>query len=187
MIAEVAIPHDWDIPRIVSLSGGTDHSYNLSTGVLRVYGVDQAALDAAVAQYDHLALLRGRAREQIDRAAESVRADWVSPGSYIAVEYEQAEAAARAFAAAGYPADTVPDEVAAWAEAAGITSEAAADDIISTAEQWREAVRQIRRTRLLGKAAVDAATDADSIAAAVEAAINSLNKLRPESKSSHQR
>jgi hypothetical protein len=70
-----------------------------------------------------------------------------------------AETEAQAFKDAGYKG-IVPNTVQAWATAKQQTSQWAADDILATAAQWRNAQTQIRAERLLYK---QKATDCKSI------------------------
>lgn len=67
-----------------------------------------------------------------------------------AQEYLAAEQAARSFAAAEF-AGPVPEPVASWADASGMTSQAAAQDILAQAAAWTSARDLMRRQRLLHK------------------------------------
>ncbi|MNJ73923.1 hypothetical protein D3C77_707840 [compost metagenome] len=67
-----------------------------------------------------------------------------------ALEYERAAVEARAFAAAGYVGD-MPPAVRAWAEAAELEPQPAADTIIAQATAWESALYAIRAARLMGK------------------------------------
>jgi hypothetical protein len=98
------------------------------------------------------------AQQAIDLAAGRARARYASRGEHVAAEYEQAEAAAKVYQAAGY-AGEAPAAVHAWAEATGMTAQAAAENILATASAWRAKLDEIRRIRLVGKAAVTAAAD----------------------------
>lgn len=76
-------------------------------------------------------------------------------------EYQQAETDADNFKTAGYTG-TVPDSVQSWLNAknavgANWTAQQAADDILTTASQWRSAQTQIRFNRLLRKEQAKAA------------------------------
>ncbi len=66
-------------------------------------------------------------------------------------EYELAEKEANDYKTAGYPASPVPGSVSAWATAKGWTNTLAADDIIATANAWRQAQASIRANRLAHK------------------------------------
>lgn len=113
---------------------------------------------------------------QIDAAADSARAQ-VAGDPLRAVEYQLAATEAQAFAAAGYPAEAVPRTVAAWA-INGRTAQQAADNILTEAAQYNEALYLLRETRLQAKEQVRQAMDAgqaaqaQGIAAATIAAIH---------------
>ncbi len=64
-----------------------------------------------------------------------------------ASEYTLAEAQAKSFAEADYEG-TPPDSVQSWADAKGWPATTAADDIIATANAWRQAQGMIRAQRL---------------------------------------
>lgn len=78
-------------------------------------------------------------------------------------EYEDAAAEAQAYKVAGYPA-TVPDSVAAWANAKGQTAVWAADDILTEAAKLIAAKKAIRTTRLLRKEQGRNAANMDALA-----------------------
>lgn len=120
---------------------------------------------------------RATGRARIDRAAGDARLRFISPGALLDAEYLQAERDAQAYADAGYPAE-VPASVQAWADAAGLTAQQAADDILATAAQWRTVLDQIRALRLQGKAAVTAAADAD-IETTAQSYIDQLDAITP--------
>lgn len=106
---------------------------------------------------------------QIDAAADTAYIAIGGPSPGRLAEYKQAKADADAFKAAGY-AGLVPDTIACWAEAKTWTAEQACDDILTTATSWEMALSVIRRQRLIGKANVNAATDASAAQAAADAA-----------------
>lgn len=83
-----------------------------------------------------------------------------------ATEYALAEAEADAFRDAGYTG-TAPGGVAAWAAAKGWPAQQAADDILTTAAQWRTAQAAIRAQRLAAKEAVRTAADPAAVGAAL--------------------
>lgn len=56
--AKVALPTDHDMTAIVAGAGGQLENCLYEDGMLIVSGIDQAALDAAVAAYDHAAAIR---------------------------------------------------------------------------------------------------------------------------------
>lgn len=119
------------------------------------------------------------------QAALCARVDAAADAAYIAIggpspgrlaEYRQAKDDATAFKAAGY-AGTAPNTIACWAQAQGWTAQQACDDILATATAWESALIAIRSARLLGKASVNAAADADAAQAACTAAIANINAV----------
>ncbi|WP_162628802.1 hypothetical protein [Marinobacter bohaiensis] len=118
-------------------------------------------------------------KADIDRAAGRARARFVSPGDLVEQEYREAERAAQQWQDAGEPSDAVPSEVQVWADAAGMSASAAAQDIIQTGHSWRGVLSQVRSIRLQGKAAVDAAADSDAEAVA-QGHVDQLDALGPE-------
>lgn len=129
---------------------------------------------------DRLEEYAGAAEARIDAHAGEVRMRFPSPGNLCAEEYMQAERAAQEYAGGGYSGD-VPDEVQCWADATGMTAQGACDDILATAAGWREAIRQIRRERLVGKAAVKDAADHTAVDTASDNALAALDAITPES------
>ena len=79
-----------------------------------------------------------------------------------ATEYAQAEADATVYKDAGY-AGSVPGYVQAWATATGKAAHWAADDILATAQGWRDAQAQIRLNRLSRKELARKATTATEL------------------------
>ena len=102
---------------------------------------------------------------QIDASADAAYIAIGGPSPGRLAEYKQAKADADAFKAAGYTG-SVPDTIACWAEARAWTAEQACDDILITAASWEIALSVIRRQRLIGKANVNAASDAAAAQAA---------------------
>jgi hypothetical protein len=80
-----------------------------------------------------------------------------------ASEYEQAEAEAKAYKAAGYQVSPVPTYVQDWADAKAATPTWAADNIIATATQWRSVQGSLRANRLTTKEVIRTAADKASI------------------------
>jgi hypothetical protein len=109
------------------------------------------------------------AAKQIDEAADAARVAVIG-GSLRALEYERAAVEAKAFAAAGYVGD-MPPSVQAWADAAELEPQAAADSIITEADAWQAALYAIRAARLKGKQRVLKATSHDAAEALTDAAI----------------
>jgi hypothetical protein len=112
------------------------------------------------------------AARQIDDAADSARVAVIG-GSLRALEYERAAGEARAFAAADYVGD-MPPSVQAWADAAELTPQAAADTIIAEADAWSAALYAIRAARLKGKQRVLKATSHEAAAALTDEAIAAI-------------
>lgn len=117
------------------------------------------------------AALRAAVR-QIDEAADAARVAVVG-GSLRALEYERAAIEAKAFAAAGYAGD-MPPAVQAWADAAELEPQAAADSIITEADAWEAALYAIRAARLTGKQRVLKATSHDAAEALADEAISAI-------------
>ena len=109
------------------------------------------------------------AMDQIDEVADAARVAVIG-GSLRALEYERAAAEAKAFAAAGYVGD-MPPSVQAWADAAELEPQAAADSIITEADAWQAALYAIRAARLKGKQRVLKATSHDAAEALTDTAI----------------
>lgn len=109
----------------------------------------------------------------IDAAADAARRAAIGDPAR-ALEYQRAEMQARAYAAAGYTG-AVPRCVKAWADPKGWTGQQAADDIITTADAWLEALDTIRDQRLAAKEAARAiAADPEGQAGAVHAVKNTF-------------
>lgn len=114
-----------------------------------------------------LADVVARAIDQIDSSADAARMAVIAKQTNTP-EYQRAEAQARAFKAAGYPAGDVPRNVAGWVAAKWrdeMTAQQAADDIIVTADRWYELLDDIRDMRLAAKEDVRHAADAVEVAA----------------------
>lgn len=113
---------------------------------------------------------------QIDATADTAYIAIGGPSPGRLAEYKQAKADADAFKAAGYTG-SVPDTIACWAEAKAWTAEQACDDILATATSWEMALSVIRRQRLIGKANVNAASDAAAAQAAADLAISTIQSI----------
>jgi hypothetical protein len=112
------------------------------------------------------------AAKQIDEAADAARVAVIG-GSLRALEYERAAAEARAFAAADYVGD-MPPSVQAWADAAELAPQAAADSIIAEADAWQTALYAIRAARLMGKQRVLKAVSHDAAEALADEAMAAI-------------
>jgi hypothetical protein len=112
------------------------------------------------------------AAQQIDEAADAARVA-VLGDPLRAVEYERAATEARTFAAAGY-VGAMPPSVQAWADAAELEPQAAADSIITEADAWQAALYAIRAARLKGKQRVLKAVSHDAAEALADEAIAAI-------------
>ncbi|MGA4493797.1 hypothetical protein [Vreelandella venusta] len=116
----------------------------------------------------------------IDTAAGNARAAFVSPGSYIDQEYLLAKQEAADWLANGKDENAIPSSVQDHIDMFGVSAEAAATEIVATAEQWEQALGAIRSARLSGKAAVQRAETIEAAEAAAQQAIEQLNRFRPD-------
>ena len=105
------------------------------------------------------------AKDLIDISAGHARGRFIAKGSNIADEYTLALAQTKAWRLEGSPANEVPLSISDWANATGITDEQAASAIESAASNMEALLLTIRKIRLEGKAAVDAATSGNREAA----------------------
>lgn len=113
--------------------------------------------------------------KQIDIAADIARAT-VAADPLRAMEYSLAASEAQAFKTAGYPAQSVPRTVAAWA-IEGRTPQQAADNILVEAAQYNEALYLLRETRLQAKAQVRAAMQAGNAELAQDIAAETIASI----------
>ncbi|AWL12805.1 hypothetical protein HMF8227_02353 [Saliniradius amylolyticus] len=120
--------------------------------------------------------LKTALKAAIDTAAGSVRKAYVSQGQLVEEEYHLAKQHAEGWDGSG----DAPATVQAWADASGLSTAEAKDDILATATAWEQALTAIRAARLSGKAAVSGATDDDEALNAAETAIAQLNALMPQ-------
>lgn len=86
---------------------------------------------------------------RIDTYADEMRR-LVAGDPLRAVEYERATAETQQFKDEGYPVDSVPRTVAAWA-ITGRTPREAADSMLAEAAQYAQVLNQIREHRLQAK------------------------------------
>lgn len=112
----------------------------------------------------------------IDSTADTIYIAIGGPSPGRLAEYQQANTDAQAFKASGYTGN-VPATVQCWATASNITAQASADNIIATASGWELALTTIRSARLLGKAAVMAATTLAAAQAAAQSAISQIQSV----------
>lgn len=110
--------------------------------------------------YDFEALPVGAAllvaAQQIEQAADQARAS-VLGDPLRAVEYQMAEADAKAFMVAGFDG-LVPATVQAVVDASEVSPQAAAELVLAESAAWRGALCEIRAARLKGKQAMLKAT-----------------------------
>jgi len=105
---------------------------------------------------------------RIDSEADAARLK-IAGDPLRVVEYQQAETEAAAYKAAGYTG-TVPPSVQSWDEAKGWTAQQAADDILTVAAGWRQALYALRDIRLKGKETIRAGADEAAANTAADAA-----------------
>ena len=145
-------------------------------------GAAYHGVDAKTSRLPASVLLEGVQRQVsrlIDTAAGRARIAFVSPGSYIDREYLLAKQDAQAWLDNGKDANAIPSSVSDHMALFGVGAEAAATEIVATAEQWEQALATIRSARLGGKAAVRNAETIEAAEQAAKAAIAELNAIRP--------
>ncbi|WP_323614356.1 hypothetical protein [Pseudomonas putida] len=113
------------------------------------------------------------AAQQIDDAADNARVTVVG-NSLRVVEYQLAEQEAQAFQAAGFEG-AVPATVQAWVDAAGLSPQEAAENILTEAAAWKGALYTIRAARLKGKLQALKAASHDEAEAIADEAIAAIN------------
>ena len=109
---------------------------------------------------EQAAELKSNLVRKIDSDADSI---YTAALGNRATEYAQAEADATAYKVAAYSGQ-VPGYVQAWATATNKTAQWAADDILATAQGWRNAQAAIRLNRLTCKEAARGATTPSGVA-----------------------
>lgn len=141
------------------------------------WGYDGHAFTApASAPVVTLAELRAALCVSVDAAADAAYVAIGGPSPGRLAEYRQANDDAVAFKAAAYAGD-VPATIGCWMQATGWTAQQACDDILETAAAWNAALVAIRSARLLGKAAVNAATTAAGAKDAADTATASIRSV----------
>ncbi|SFT49137.1 hypothetical protein [Pseudomonas marincola] len=116
--------------------------------------------------------------ETVDAAADAARLK-VAGDPLRATEYERAAIEAQAFKDAGYPAESVPRTVAAWAINSR-TAEQAADSILAESAAYTEALYCLREVRLNGKEQVRAAMDAGNVELAQQITEQTIAKINTD-------
>ncbi|WP_447529817.1 hypothetical protein [Vreelandella sp. TE19] len=117
--------------------------------------------------------------QEIDAAAGTARAAFVSPGSYIEQEYLLAKQEAADWLANGKDEEKIPSSVQDHITMFEVDAETAAKEIVATAHQWEQALSAIRSARLGGKAAVSRASTIEEAEVTAQQAIEKLDKYRP--------
>lgn len=122
---------------------------------------------------------RVQCRAQIDALASACRLRFISTGVGQEATYLAKEQEARAYKAAGYPADVSSyPYTAAEAAAMGVTTQQAADAAIATADLWNLSLGPtIERVRREKKLALDSAADEaamDLVVAGARAALAAI-------------
>lgn len=135
----------------------------------RFYHVQENSDGTRTTNLKNMDMVKTQFKNSIDLTSGSLRAKVVSMGDFVAEEYRVAYDEALNFKAAGY-AGTVPQSILTWSQVSGNTAQWAADDIISTRNQYVTILNIIRDVRLKSKAAIEAATTPEGILAAVDAA-----------------
>ena len=128
-----------------------------------------------IAESDLLAGALPQLENTIDAAAGAARAAFVSNGELVEQEYQLAKREAQEWLDAGADTTSVPTCVQDHVDAFGVTATEAANEIVTTGEQWEQAMRDIRTLRLAGKAAV---RNADTIEGAEQAANDAIAQLK---------
>ncbi|MBJ2241949.1 hypothetical protein [Pseudomonas sp. MF6768] len=114
------------------------------------------------------------AQQQIDQVANQARTS-VLGDPLRAVELDLAATEAKAFAAADFTGD-VPRSVQAWVDAAELTPQVAAENILAEWADWVEVLQKIRAARLMGKQGVLKATSHRAAEAAADQAITLIRE-----------
>lgn len=138
--------------------------------------IDGMLVERADAGAPSLAIAKAVALQQVDRAAETARLRFLTPGSGQALEYQATEVEARAYAAAGYlefDPETYPflqaERLAVQAATGALPeAQATAQAVIAQADAWRQAGSAIKAFRRAAKLRIEAATAQAEIQAALQ-------------------
>lgn len=126
-----------------------------------------ASLDEAITHY----------RASLDEKAGEVRRrfarEWLIDEEYMLAARQADEYAARSYA------DPVPEAVQSWADAAGMTAKSSAEDIRATRDSYNSALEYVRRTRLVAKESIRAATSARDMRSIHDQAWAELDAVTP--------
>lgn len=127
---------------------------------------------------NHLDTIKKNAKDTIDNKAGTIRGKYIttSPGQSetYAAKYEDA----KAYAAAGYPANAESYPwVKADSEAYGTTPKKSADKIITLRDAWTNVGVAVEKARLTGKKQVEGATTEEQIQQIVKQTCDALELL----------
>ncbi|SBW13574.1 hypothetical protein BR10RB9215_C10382 [Brucella sp. 10RB9215] len=132
------------------------------------------ALQEVLAPYGiffEIGSLKNALKQQVDRAAETERLKYITPGAGQAMTYQQKVDEARAFKAASNPkASDYPilsSEVGITAETIG----GVADIVLAAFARWQQIGAMIESVRLGAKRDIDAAEDEAAARAIIEAVV----------------
>lgn len=114
---------------------------------------------------DDLAIMKARAMQEVDAAAEAARTRWITPGAGQAMEYLLTEAEARAYEA-GAPGPFPLLEAERDARRGVPSLSGVAAEVVALGAAWRRAAAEIKRMRRAAKIAVEAAKSPAEVAKA---------------------
>ena len=155
--------------------------FDLDAGGLGYRAVTVADLRARGVDEDQiLAGVRAHLKDRVDAEAEAMRARVVTPGAGQALEYQEAQAQAEAALALPKTKPPAAGDFPMLDATVGIdvdpTTGQPATDVLGVARSvqaaygaWRGLGAEIRKARLAGKAAIDAAASIEAATAAVSA------------------
>jgi hypothetical protein len=118
-------------------------------------------------------------QRMLDETVDQMRARYPAVGQYVTDEYRLTAEQALAFQQAGY-SGPVPLAVDAWARAASITAQAAAEDILAKKALYEQMLLTTRDARLNGKTAIGLTTTPAAAKAAYDSVIAQLEATLPE-------
>lgn len=129
-------------------------------------------------QHADLAAAKKHHQDRIDSKAGDVRQrfarDWL-----LDEEYTLAANQAQVYADNSYSGNA-PEAVQAWADAAGMSAQAATDDILATRQTYNAALEKVRRIRLTAKQQVTQVTTVRAAFDAAETAVANLDAVVPQ-------
>lgn len=117
-------------------------------------------------------------QRMLDEAIDKIRGRYPAIGMYMAEEYRITAEQALAFQTAGYTGD-VPLGVDAWARAAGMTPQSAAEDILATKAMYEAMLMVTRDARLNGKVLIAQASTPGLAKATYESILVALESNLP--------